>query len=405
MKNLRRLRIGMRPGAACLTLAAFVVFAASCRKNAIDKNDLRDFQQVNLVANKAGYDPGLVDPTLQNAWGLTWSPGGIAWVNSEAAGVSELYTADGAIVRPPVNIPSPTDTIGGAPIGIVFNSTKGFPLPDKATAAFIFAGGDGVISAWNGGAGNNAFRVANNWNTAAYTGLTLAASGGANFLYAANFRTGKIDVWDTTWTPVTWMPFHDPGIPSGFSPFNIQSVGNWLFVLYAKVGADKREAVGAGLGFVDIFNTDGSFVRRFASRGTLNAPWGVTMASATFLEQEDMSSGKENDGGNDGGNNGGNGGGNNQGNDNGQGNSGDHPDKDQPVILVGSFGDGRINVFSMGGVFEGQLQSHKQTIVINGLWALRFAPATATTVDPDRLYFTAGPAKQTDGVFGYLIKK
>jgi uncharacterized protein (TIGR03118 family) len=396
MKKVRRLSVRLQPGAICLSLAACVALATGCHKVAINNQDLRNFQEVNLVANKASYNPGLVDPTLQNAWGLAWAPSGIAWVNSEAAGVSELYTADGAIVRPPVNVPSPTDTIGGAPIGIVFNSTKGFVLPDKAAASFIFAGGDGVISAWNGAAGNNAFRVANNSATAAYTGLALAASGGANFLYAADFRTGKIDVWDTAWKPVTWMPFHDAAIPSGFAPFNIQAAGSWLLVTYAKVGANGREAVGTGLGFVDIFNTDGSFVRRLGSRGSLNAPWGVTMAAANFLQQEDMDNKEGNDQGNGGGSgNGGSGGGSNSGHD---------FNDNQPVILVGNFGDGRINVFSLDGQFLGQLQSHKQTIVISGLWALGFAPATATTVDPNRLYFTAGPAMETDGVFGYLIK-
>jgi uncharacterized protein (TIGR03118 family) len=387
MKNLL-LRAGMRPGAACLSIAACIVLGLGCRKAAIEQ-ELSNFQQVNLVANKAMYDPATVDPTLQNGWGLAWAPSGIAWVNAEADGLSELYMATGAIVRNPVNIPSPTDSVGGAPIGIVFNSTKGFVLPDKATASFIFDGGDGVISAWNGAAGNNAFRIADNAATSAYTGLTLAASGGANYLYAANFRTGKIDVWDTAWNPVTWMPFHDPAIPSGFAPFNIQSVGAWLAVNYAKVGANGRQAVGAGLGFTDIFNTNGSFVRRLASRGVLNSPWGVTMAPAAFLQQEDMKTSGPGESGSGG----------------ESGSTSGKMDPTQPVILVGNFGDGRINVFTTDGGYLGQLQSHKQTIVIDGLWALGFAPITATTISQSWLFFTAGPAKQADGVFGYLFKK
>jgi uncharacterized protein (TIGR03118 family) len=392
MKNLL-MRAGMRPGVACLSLAVCIFLGLGCRKAAIEQ-ELRNFQQVNLVANKAMYDPATVDPTLQNGWGLAWAPSGIAWVNAEADGLSELYTAAGAIVRKPVNIPSPTDTIGGAPIGIVFNSTKGFVLPDKATASFIFDGGDGVISAWNGAAGSNAFRIADNAATSAYTGLTLAASGGANFLYAANFRTGKIDVWDTAWNPVTWMPFHDAGIPSGFAPFNIQSVGAWLVVNYAKVGANGRQEVGAGLGFTDIFNTNGSFVRRLASRGVLNAPWGVTMAPAAFLQQSDM---KSSTGGESG-----TGGGSATGGESGS--TSGKMDPTQPVILVGNFGDGRINVFTTDGIFLGQLQSHNRPIVIDGLWALGFAPTTATTISQSWLFFTAGPANQTDGIFGYLVK-
>jgi uncharacterized protein (TIGR03118 family) len=383
MMNNLLMRMGLRPGVASLSLAISLVFAAGCRKAAIIEQDLRNFEQVNLVADKSAWDPTLVDPTLKDAWGLAWAPSGIAWVNATMDGVSELYTVEPTVAKPraAVNIPSPTDSVGGAPIGVVFNSTKGFPLPDKSIAAFIFDGGDGVLSAWNGGAGNNAFVVANNWKTASYTGLTLASSGGANFLYAANFKSGKIEVWDTAWNPVTWMPFHDPGIPAGFANFNIQSVGSWLVVTYAKVGSNGRQEVGAGKGFVDIFNTDGTLVKRFASRGVLNSPWGVTMAPAAFLQQQDMKGSGESGAG-----------------------SG-KIDVTQPVMLVGNFGDGHINVFTLGGIFLGQLQSHNQVITIDGLWALGFAPTTATAISQNWLFFTAGPNMETDGVFGYLVKQ
>lgn len=367
-------------------LFSALVAAVACHKMVIDKNDLKNFQQVNLVANKAKYGPKLVDTTLLNAWGLAWAPVGIAWVNSQLGGVSELYTGEGAIVRPPVLIPSPMDTMGGAPTGIVFNSTGGFVLPDKAKAAFIFVGADGVLSAWNGAAGNKAFRVADNSATSAYTGLTLAWDNGRNLLYAANFRTGKIDVWDTSWKPVS-LPFQDAGLPMGYAPYNIQAVSSWLYVLYAKVAANGHAAVGAGEGFVDVFNPDGSFVKRFATQGKLNAPWGVTMTPAGFLEESDMDKGEGK---------------------NGNGNmnhSSDSSDVSAPVILVGNFGDGHINVFTQAGKFVGQLKSKDQTIVIDGLWALQFAPTTATTIDPKRLYFTAGPADENDGIFGYLIKQ
>ena len=381
MMNNLLMRMGLRPGVAFLSFVVCVT--AGCHKAAMVEQDLRNFEQVNLVADKSAWNPALVDPTLKDAWGLAWAPSGIAWVNATVDGVSELYTVEPAVAKPraAVNVPSPTDSVGGAPIGVVFNSTKGFPLPDKSNAAFIFDGGDGVISAWNGGAGNNAFRVANNWQTASYTGLTLASSGGANFLYAANFKSGKIEVWDTAWNPVTWMPFHDPAIPSGFANFNIQSVGSWLVVTYAKVGANGRQEVGAGKGFVDIFNTDGTLVKRFASRGVLNSPWGVTMAPAAFLQQQDMTKGSAESGAGSG-----------------------KVDLTQPVILLGNFGDGHINVFTLDGFFLGQLQSHNQVITINGLWALGFAPTTATSISQNWLFFTAGPDMEADGVFGYLTK-
>ncbi|MBS1660598.1 MAG: TIGR03118 family protein [Bacteroidetes bacterium] len=368
---------------AGLAIIACLALALGCRRMVLDKKELRDFQQVNLIANNGEYGAKLQDPTLLNAWGLAFSSNGIAWVNALGGHVSELYTAEGAIVRAPVKIPSPTDTVGGLPTGIVFSGGKGFKISNGQASNFLFVGVDGVLSGWNGAANTKALVIKNNAATSSYTGLALASSGGANYIYAANFRTGKIDVWDTTFASVS-MAFRDPGLPSGYAPFNIQAVGSWLYVMYAKVGPDGRDQAGPGNGFVDIFTTDGAFVKRFASRGSLNAPWGVAMAPAGFLQSHDM----EDD---------------DKSHNSGRGGHDDF-DGSQPVILVGNFGDGRINVYTVDGSYQGQLQSHNKTIVIDGLWALSFPPSTATTIDPNRLYFTAGPDKETDGVFGYLIK-
>jgi uncharacterized protein (TIGR03118 family) len=368
------------------------LLAASCHKSNIKEKDLRNFEQVVLVANKAKYGPTLVDPTLQNAWGLAWAPSGIAWVNANNDGLSELYTGEGAIVRPPIHIPSPTDTIGGAPSGIVFSGGKGFTLANHQGSNFLFVGEDGILSGWNGADGNNAQLIRNRSATSIYKGLALDSTGvGKNFIYAANFWTKNIDVWDTGFHLVS-MPFHDPGIPSNYAPFNVQPVANWLFVTYAEIGTGGNETDGPGKGFVDVYNPDGSFVRRFASRGKLNAPWGVAWAPAGWLSTEDMSSGDDK------------GTGGNSGMGTGSfGEAGKH--MSEPVVLIGNFGDGHINVFSPDGEFLGQLQSHNKTIVIEKLWALSFPPVTATSIDPNRLYFTAGPADETDGIFGYLIKQ
>jgi len=390
MNNFKnRLRAQFQSRIAVLVLAVCLVLTFGCRRMVIDKKDLRNFQQVNLVDNNGKYGAKLKDTTLLNAWGLAFSPGGIAWVNANGEGVSELYTAEGAIVRAPVKIPSNTDTVGGKPSGIVFSGGKGFKLSNGGGAAFLFVGEDGVLSGWNGAANTRALVIKNNAGAAEYKGLALAANGGANFIYAANFQTGKVDVWDTTFAPVTWMPFNDPGLPAGYAPFNIQAIGSWLYVSYAKVGPTGDDVKGPGNGFVDIYNTDGSFVKRFASRGALNSPWGMTMAPAGFLESPDMDDSSHNKGVNIGGMKGGH----------------DDFDASQPVILVGNFGDGHINVYTVDGRFQGALASHNRTIVIDGLWALSFPPSTATAIDPGRLYFTAGPADEADGLFGYLIKK
>ena len=151
--------------------------------------------------------------------------------------------------------------------------------------------------------------------------------------------------------------------------------------MYAKVGADGRDEKGVGKGLVSIFRTDGRFVRRFATGDLLNAPWGVTSAPRSFFEDpEDNESPKSATAYKTGG-------------------------ADTTLILVGNFGDGKINAYSTRGEFIGQLRSYGRTIVIDGLWAIGFAPTTATTIDPNRLYFTAGPENETDGLFGYLIKK
>ena len=354
----------------------------------IDKNDLRDFQQVNLVSSDGSGSPVLTEPTMLNAWGLAWAPTGVAWVNAEAGHVSELFSGEGVKLRAGINIPSPTDAINGAPTGIVFAGGAGFTLSNGQPASFLFVGDDGVVSGWNSAAGNNAIRIADNSANASYFGLALTTWNGHHLLYTADFKTGKIDVWDTTFTKVN-LSFKDPVLPASYSPFNIQSVGSWLFVMYAKVGADGNEIHRVGLGLVDVFNPDGSFVKRFASFGTLNSPWGVTLTPPNFLEENDMTV----DDGNG-----------NKGNVEVSKNKGDD-DQEQPVVLVGNFGDGKINVFTADGRFQGQLQSKHQTIVIDGLWALGFAPTTATTIDPMRLYFTAGSKDETQGLFGYLVKK
>jgi uncharacterized protein (TIGR03118 family) len=325
---------------------------------------LKDFTQVNLVGNNDEYNPARVDPLLVNGWGLAFSPTGIAWISAEGTGVSTVYNSEGLQVLPAVSIPSPGGATGGHPTGVVFNGTTDFKLPNGNPARFIFDGVDGVISGWNGGPA--AIKVVDNSSTSAYTGLAIAKDGANNFLYAANFRAGKIDVFDKDWVEVNNKPFMDPNLPAGYAPFNIQTVGQQLYVTYAKVDpVEGEEEKGPGLGYVDIYNTDGSFVKRFVSNGQLNAPWGIAWAPAGFFGTDERA---------------------------------------QPAILIGNFGDGHINAYSQDGNFLGQLRAHGNPIVIEGLWAISFPPATATSINPNRLYFAAGPDDEEEGLFGYIVK-
>jgi uncharacterized protein (TIGR03118 family) len=322
-----------------------------------DPKTLKDFVQVNLVGNNNEYNPARIDPLLVNGWGIAFSTSGTIWISAESTGFSAVYNKDGNQVLPAVRIPSPGGPSGGHPTGQVFNASKGFRLPNGNPARFIFAGADGIISGWNGGA--TAVTVIND-APEAYLGVAIARNGVDSFLYVANFSEGAIEVYDTAWHEVS-MPFIDPNLPAGYTPFNIQNINNKLYVMYAKRGTDEEET-GPGLGYVDIYNTDGSLVRRFVSRGQLNAPWGIAKAPASFWGDGGMAN----------------------------------------IILIGNFGDGHINAYDENGNFQGQLRAHGNPIMIEGLWGISFAPATATAINPNWLYFAAGPDDEEEGLFGYI---
>ncbi len=343
------------------TIAATFLFVLitlqACRKPGHLPPFANDFQQVNLVANNSSYGAVTVDPNLLNGWGIAFAPSGPAWVSANGAGLSNIYNAAGVILRPSVTIPTNAAATGGTPTGAVFNSTTGFKLSNGNPAKFIFVGEDGVVSGWNGG---NAAEVAINNMAAVYKGVTIAWDGGVPFLYVANFIGNKVEVYDTLWHWVS-KPFWDPNIPSDYSPFNVQAISGKVYVIYAKHGEGHDEAHGAGTGIVDIYNPDGSLIRRFISHGALNAPWGITWTPASFLETSNTG-----------------------------------------IILVGNFGDGHINAYNENGFFLGPLRSEGKPIVIDGLWGLSFAPTTAASVNPDWLFFAAGPKDEADGLFGYI---
>jgi uncharacterized protein (TIGR03118 family) len=329
------------------------------------------FHQTNLVSDI----PGLAlstDANLKNPWGLSSSATSPIWVSDNNAGVSTLYRGDGSTVSLVVTIPAPDSPTGGTPTGTVFNTTASdFQVSKgtaKAKALFLFATEDGTILGWNPAVGGTSATIAvdksaipDAANGAVYKGLTLGTAGANNYLYAANFRSGNVDVFDKDFHQVTLAgSFSDPNLPSGFAPFGVENLGGQIFVTYAKQDADRHDDVrGPGNGVVDVFATDGTLVRRFATGGTLNSPWGLAMSPATF------------------------------------GNF--HGD-----VLVGNFGDGRINAFTPAGVLRGQLKSETSAAIeIEGLWGLRFGNG-GSGGDPGTLFFAAGINDEADGLFGKI---
>lgn len=340
-------------------LSLVLLITSGCLKD--HHFQLRDYKQVNLVSDVGGFGAMNIDKNLANAWGIAYSPSGTFWISANHTGLSTIYNRAGATLRPPVVIPSAGKAGMGAPTGIVYNPTSNFVIPSTGAASkFIFAGEDGVITAWSGG--NSAVKVADRSAfDAVYKGLAMANDGGHNFLYAANFKMNKVDVFDEKFSYVTSKQFSDPTIPAGFAPFNIRNIRGVLFVLYAKQqGPDNEDdEKGAGNGYVNIFRPNGTLIGRFASRGPLNSPWGIVPSVGSFCHIPN-------------------------------------------AILIGNFGDGRINIYGESGRFEGQLQKHGGgAVTIDGLWALE---NNVPGGDPEQLFFTAGPADEEHGLFGYLAR-
>lgn len=327
-----------------------------------DEVSLNGFKVVSLVANKAAFGAPRIDHNLENAWGMSADDEGEIWVSANETGLSFVYGLTGQHLMPPVSIPSHDAGVPGNPTGNIYNETSDFIIPGtNTTAEFIFAEEGGTVSAWNDATGSTAVVVADRtpWD-AVYKGIAIANDGGTNFIYVTNFGQSKIDVFDKNFNYVSNKAFFDPNLPKGYAPFNIRNIHNMLYITYALQTADHEDdSTGAGFGFVDIYRPNGKLVKRFASHGTLNAPWGITEAKPGLC-----------------------------GNDN--------------AILVGNFGDGRINVFDLKGNFKGQLKDGGSAVTIDGLWAI---DTDIPGIAANRLYFTAGPDDESDGVFGFLQKQ
>jgi uncharacterized protein (TIGR03118 family) len=351
----------------------------------------QNYQVTNLVSDSTAIIPAkLQDPNLVNPWGISFGTGAQGtpfWLSDNNAGVSTVYslTPSGPQLQILVPVPLPgasnVGTSTGTPTGTVFNPTTGFNFNSAATnsmqtAQFIFDTEDGTLAAWANGNSFATVVVDNSGQGAVYKGLALATgTSQGNLLYATNFNTGHIDVFDPSFHPIaTAGTFTDPGNPKvpspgtpGYAPFNVQNFNNTLFVTYALQDAAQHDDFSApGTGFVDEYTTSGVFIKRLITGGALDSPWGLAMAPSTF-------------------------------------------GKFANDLLVGNFGNSRINAFDpTTGAFLGNVTDSlgnpallSNATDVPGLWGLAFGNGTAG-FDPNTLYFTSGDNAQFDGLFGAI---
>jgi len=347
----------------------------------------------NLIADQPGVAT-LTDPNLVNPWGISISASSPFWLCDGGTGLSTVYTFSAtafSISSTKVAIPPATSGGDKTCTGIVSNGSTGFLVgtSSPAKANFIFAALGGTITGWASSVSATQAQPAidNSGSGAVYNGLALynpsssAASGSVARLYAPNFNSGKIEVYDTTWKPVTLASgaFTDPAVPAGYAPFNIQYLGGTsvvegqLYVTWAKQDPTKKFAVaGAGNGYVSVFDTNGKLVKSLIAGGNLNAPWGIALAESFPTTASGVVGNLQ---------------------------FGQY----SGALIVGNFGDGTINAYNpTTGALLGQLQDQNGTpIKIPGLWGLQFGNG-GSGGDVNTLFFSAGTGGEQHGLFGSI---
>jgi uncharacterized protein (TIGR03118 family) len=355
MRTPFRLAVGVFASGALLVLAG-----APARASAPTPH----FTQVNQVSDQPGV-ANITDPDLVNAWGLALSPTSPLWVANNGTNTATLYV--GGVGGAAVTKAGLTVTIpGGAPTGQAFNSTTDFVVhvgTQSAPATFMFVSEGGEVTAWSAPISGTTASIVGHDNGAIYKGLAPVHISSGNYLLATDFHHARVDVYDKNFRLVhpEELKLRDPTLPAGYAPFNVLTVGDKVYVTYAKQDAAKEDEVaGLGLGFVDVYNVSGKHpVRhRVASRGTLNAPWGLTIAPDNF-------------------------------------------GKFAGALLVGNFGDGHIFAFKNGQFLGALRYADGHRVRIDGLWAL--LPGTASTGGVGTLWFSAGPDDESHGLVGQLI--
>jgi uncharacterized protein (TIGR03118 family) len=338
-----------------------------------------------LVSNLAGGTAMHMDTNLVNPWGLSipvapsTAP---AWVSNNGTQTSTLYDGSGVPQQPGtpliVNLAAGTGAMPFDPTGIVANSSStDFVVSsggNSGSSAFIFAGAAGMIAGWSPGVDlTHAVTMYADPSGAVYKGLAIAANSGALFLYATDFHNNKIDVFNTAFvkqtTSATAFTFVDPSIPAGYAPFGIQAITGsgvggitQIYVTYAQQVAPGNllNSTGAGLGYVDVYDSNGMLIKQLIAGGALNAPWGLALAPMDFGTFSN-------------------------------------------ALLVGNFGDGKINAYdAAAGTPLGLLVDTNSTAPgAPGLWGIAFGN-DAHSQPHNTLFFASGRNGGTDGVYGRI---
>jgi uncharacterized protein (TIGR03118 family) len=307
-----------------------------------------------------------IDPNLANAWGVARASGSPWWVADNDTGLSTLYDGAGVTQSLVVTIPPPMGQSKSAPTGIVFNAFNGaFEVAPGQRGIFLFATDEGTISGWNPNVNATVavIKVNNSASGADYKGLAIGMAPSGPRIYAANFASRQVEVYDAKFHRVNRnAAFTDSRLPANYTPFGIQNVGGNIVVTFVKVPAGGgREIFGPGLGFVDIFDLNGNLLLRLQHNQTLNAPWAIAQAPGDFGVFSHR-------------------------------------------LLIGNLGDGTIHAYNaVSGKFEGTLEdANGAAISIPLLWAISFGGGTTNSGAATDLYYTAGPNFYVDGLFGKL---
>ncbi len=327
----------------CLGLAVLVVSSSA----------LAQYKLTNLDSNQVGA-AAHIDPLLVNGWGLAYGPTGPFWISDQGSGWSTIYDGHGIKQGLQVVVPSASGAGPGSPTGIAFNGSSEFQVQGW-TAFFLFATLDGTISGWAPQSNpNDALIAVNNSSTGAvYTGLAITSKPSGNFIYATDVANNKVDVYDGSFNFVT--SFTDTTLPAGFTPFGIQDINGSLYVAFASV-------TGGPGGFIDIFNEDGTFNRRFAEGKPLAQPWGFAIAPKNFGKLSNT------------------------------------------LLISNNTNTGTINGFDLTtGKFVGTVRDiNGKDIIIDQLWGIKFGGGTAKNGRANQLFFTAGPHNNLAGTFGMI---